>query len=264
MTISLPLTGGSVTAVSLLSLADIYGNVPANVAFPSAFTLTGGAWQFTFTGTSVTYNFTYSVTNATGTVTPFSGTVSGASGYQGRYINSTLLNQYLGSVNVAIQSDTNSTGMADASAIQQVIMAAEDECDSVVSGSPTGLQVPISFGTNPINAALQLRLCQYAGADLYDKRLLTGSTKKIQPPWGKYREEACEWFKQVWYGDRTLVNAVYTPSQSAPIGAIQRVNAAGMPILPNGASPWPWGWSWGWGVYGIGNAWWGWGYSWWL
>jgi hypothetical protein len=259
-TISMTFTGASaadIEFVTLLSIVDIFGNPVSGVALPAAFTETGETWSYTFSGNSTSYNFTYSISDSEATYQPFNGTVTNVAGYQGRYINSTLLNQYLGSVNVAIQSDTNSTGQEDASAVQQVIMAAEDECDSTVAGSPTGLQVPISFGSSPINAALQLRLCQYAGADLYDKRLLTSSTKRIQPPWGKYREEAQKWFKQVWYGDRTLVNAVYNPPQSAITGAIQSVNAAALPILPNGASPWPWGWATAWGGY-----WWGAGYLW--
>jgi len=262
-TISIPLSGGSPTAVTLLSLQDIFGNIPSGVTFPSSFTLTGGSWQFTFAGNSATYNFTYSVTNASQTIGPFAGTITQNAGYQGRYINSTLLTTYLGSVNVQIQSDADSTGQQNSQAIQQCIMAAEDECDSTVSNSPTGLQVPISFGTNPINASLQLALYQLAGTDLYDKRLLSSTTKKM-PPWGDFRKRAGDWLKMVWYGDRILTGAVYNPPQTAPTGAIQTVNAASLPIVPNGASPWLSWWPYYgfWGAYGCGNSYFGWGYSW--
>jgi hypothetical protein len=264
LTISLGLPG-SLSAVTLLSVVDIFGNAPSPVIdFPAAFTYTSGAWQYSFAGESVSYNFTYSVTDGSGTISPFNGTVNALAGYQGRYINSTLLNQYLGSINVQIQSDTNSTGMGDALSVQQCIMAAEDECDAVVSNSPTGLQVPISFGTSPINAQLQLSLCQLAGSDLFDKRLLVSATKGKMPPWGDFQKRATDWLKKVWYGDRALVNATYNPVQTAPVGAMQSVNTIGMPIAPNGATwPfWPW-WGLGYGAYGCGSGFFGWGYSWW-
>lgn len=256
-TISITFTGASavnIEFVTLLSIVDTLGNAPPGVGLPQPFTATGTTWNLTFAGNSASYNFTYSISDSEATYQPFTGTVTNVAGYQGRYINSTLLNQYLGSINVAIQSDTNSTGQADASAVQQVIMAAEDECDSIIGPSPVGrmceYNVPLNFGTNPINAALQLRLCQYAGADLYDKRLLTSSTKKIQPPWGQFRKEAVAWFEMVRDGSRQLAGAATTPVPTMPAGGQQLVDPVGRPIAPNGAALWPFGWAWGYSWWG--------------
>lgn len=262
MTINLTISGDTPASVTLLSLTDIYGNTPTP-APPQPFALVNGAWVYNFTPQQfVDYSYTFQITWTDGSVSgPFAGTVTAVAGYQGRYISSTDLARYLGSVNVNIQSDTNNTGQADALAIQQVISAAEDEADSILANSPTGLVVPLNFGTNPINASFQMALFQWAGADLYDKRLLSSSTKKTMPPWGQFREKAECYFKTVWYGDRYYSTAQYNAPQSAIVGAIATVNAAALPIAPNGAAYWAWpfwGNAWGCGSYftGISCLWW--------
>jgi hypothetical protein len=268
MTINLTINPsmGSISAVSLNSLADIFGNTPSGFISPADFANIGGNnWQYAFAGTSVSYNFTYALTTSGGIgIGVFSGTTQGVVGYQGRYINSTILNQYLGSINVAIQSDADSTGQSNSLAIQQCIMGAEDECDGIISPSPNGrmceYNVPLNFGTNSINAALQRVLCQLAGADLYDKRMLVSSSKKSSVPWGNIRDRAIKWLRSVANGDVSLPGAATTSVCTAPTGGFQTVDPVGRRIAPNGAPLYPFGWSFG--TFALGQ-WWGAGFGWW-
>lgn len=254
LTISLPNYTGS-TAVTLLSLADIFGNTPSGFTPNSPLALTGGTWQITvIDAPSVQYNFTYSVTTGSGVLTPLNGQTSQTAGYQGRYINATLLSEYMGSINAQVQSDTNSTGQADAVAIQQAIMAAEDRCDSTLASNAFGQNVsyviPLSFGVNRIDAELQENLCMLAAYNLYAKRVLSVATKKL-PNFAQIRKDALNYLKGLWYGQPMLVNAAQNIIDSAPHGGRQVVDPVGRPIGPNGSPMWPWGWSFGY------SWWWG-------
>jgi hypothetical protein len=258
--LALQFTTGTVSAVSLITFTDTSGNTVPGFISPAAMTPTGGYWIYSFIGTAPVYEFSYNVTDGSGnTLGPFYGRINRSGGYQGRYINTTILNQYLGSMNVQIEGDTNSTGVGDPAAVQQCIMAAEDEADNILGSSPTGIVVPLQF-TGGINSQFQVAVCQLASADLADKRLITTATRKMMP-WSNQREVATNWLKSVWYGDRKMTTAAYKPPASGPVGRIASVNSIGLPIFPNGTPAWwsaayEFGWSSAYVNYGWNYWWW--------
>ena len=240
--IQLAFASGSPTAVSLLTLTDGSGNTPSGITFPAAFTDNSGTWTFSFSGTAVTYDFTFNVTDNTGTYGPFNGQVNTGTNYVGRYISQNSLDLFLGTINLSIQTDTDSTGISNPAAIQQVIQAAEDEIDSRLSAAPPPYLIPLQFASGYINQALALVAHKLAAINAFEKRILITSTK-TWPSFRQMRVDAEKWLTDAWYGDIVIVGATpaSTASLPAPVARGANRNAIGVPIFPNGSPAWPWG-----------------------
>lgn len=236
---------GSVASVMLLSLVDIFGNSPSGFVPVNMTNTSGNVWSYTFNATSASYNYTYSFTiSGGGGYGVFNGTVTGGS-YVGRYTSESQLDEYLGSINVQIQSDTNSTGDEDALAVQQAIQAAEDEIDSWLSAAPTPYVIPLTFSTSYVNQALVLRANILAACILFEKRILVSLTKNW-PMFRQMRTDAESWLTRVVNGGIVITGATQNVAKgTAPVVAGANVDFDGYPIRPNGdplfGFNWPWG-----------------------
>lgn len=167
--------------------------------------------------------------------------------YVGRYTTEASLKICLGSIDVRVLSDVDSTGSESESAVAQAIQAAEDEVDSILGVAPSPYMVPLAFGANPISQALIWQVNMLAGDFLFRKRYLEAVTKNA-PMYRKMREDAVAWLESVWYSDRVLPGATPAIQKGTGISVSHRpqVNAIGIPIWPNGIPLFP---------YGCGFAW---------